>query len=102
MVDAAERGHATVAGHHRGGLMNSRLHTGIPAVAVALSISAHALAAAPTITVVRALFPTVQQRSGTGRLDDAALPYALTNPVFVDVAGDSRISPIWAEAITTR
>ena len=38
----------------------------------------------------RSLFPVVQQAAASGTADDAALPYALTNPIFVDVDGNGR------------
>ena len=38
----------------------------------------------------RSLFPVVQQAAASGTADEAALPYALTNPVFVDVDGNGR------------
>jgi hypothetical protein len=34
------------------------------------------------------LYPDVQLRSESGLQADAAMPYALTNPVFVDVDGN--------------
>jgi len=36
------------------------------------------------------LFPVVQQPAGSGTAEDAALPYALTNPIFIDVDGNGR------------
>ena len=50
----------------------------------------------------RTLYPSIQQRSGSGRMQDAAVPYALTNPIFVDVDGDGKVSPIWPEKIAVR
>jgi hypothetical protein len=50
----------------------------------------------------RTLFPTVQQRSSNGRIEEAAVPYALTNPVFVDIGGDGKITPVWPEKIAIR
>jgi hypothetical protein len=50
----------------------------------------------------KTLFPTIQQRSGNGTLEDAATPYALTNPIFVDVDGDGKVSPIWPEKTAIR
>jgi hypothetical protein len=38
----------------------------------------------------RSLFPVVQQAAASGTADEAALPYALTNPIFVDVDGNGR------------
>ena len=54
------------------------------------------------VTGRKTLFPTIQQRSGNGAPEDAAMPYALTNPIFVDVDGDGKISPIWPEKISIR
>jgi hypothetical protein len=45
------------------------------------------------------LFPVKQSRSGDGSLEKAALPYALTNPVFVDVDGNGRFDPPWPEKL---
>ncbi len=39
------------------------------------------------------LYPVVQERSWTGLQADAVTPYALTNPVFVDVDGNGRFDP---------
>jgi hypothetical protein len=39
------------------------------------------------------LYPVVQVRSRSGQLVDAVTPYALTNPVFVDVDGNGRFDP---------
>jgi hypothetical protein len=50
----------------------------------------------------RTLYPTIQQRSGSGRIQDAAIPYALTNPIYVDIDGDGKVSPIWPEKIAIR
>jgi hypothetical protein len=41
----------------------------------------------------------LQQSSESGLLEDAALPYALTNPVFMDVDGDGKFDPLFAEKI---
>ena len=41
----------------------------------------------------RTLYPVLQRPSDTGLLEDGALPYALTNPVFVDVDGNGRFDP---------
>lgn len=48
------------------------------------------------------LYPTVQQRSGNGDPAGAPLPYALTNPIFVDVDGDGKISAVWPDKIVVR
>jgi hypothetical protein len=45
------------------------------------------------------LFPMLQQRSGDGRPEEAALPYALTNPILVDADGDGRSDPVWPEKV---
>lgn len=46
------------------------------------------------------LYPVVQQRAGSGgAADAAAFPYAMTNPIFFDVDGDGKCSPVWAEKI---
>ncbi len=39
------------------------------------------------------LYPVVQERSWSGLQADAVTPYALTNPVFVDVDGNGRFDP---------
>jgi hypothetical protein len=41
----------------------------------------------------RTLFPVLQQFARSGELKDAAFPYALTNPVFVDVDGNGKFNP---------
>ncbi len=45
----------------------------------------------------RSLYPLIQQRSGDGTSAEAALPYALTNPIFVDANADGRSDPVWPE-----
>jgi hypothetical protein len=45
------------------------------------------------------LFPVLQRPSRTGALEDGTLPYALTNPVFVDVDGNGRFDPPLPEKI---
>jgi hypothetical protein len=45
------------------------------------------------------LFPVLQSPSRTGDLEDGTLPYALTNPVFVDVNGNGRFDPPLPEKI---
>ncbi len=47
----------------------------------------------------KTLYPVVQQRSYEGQPDTAAFPYALTNPVFVDVDGNGRFDPPWHEKV---
>jgi hypothetical protein len=41
----------------------------------------------------RSLYPVLQKYSRKGLLKDAALPYALTNPVFIDVDGNGKFDP---------
>jgi hypothetical protein len=48
------------------------------------------------------LFPVIQQRSGDGSAESAALPYALTNPVFFDVDGNGRFDPPLPEKVSVR
>lgn len=50
----------------------------------------------------RSLYPIVQQRSGDGAAADAALPYAITNPIFVDADGDGRSDPVWPDKIVVK
>jgi hypothetical protein len=47
----------------------------------------------------RTLFPVLQQPSRSGLLKDGTLPYALTNPVFVDVDGNAKFDPPFPEKI---
>ena len=48
------------------------------------------------------LYPLIQQRSGDGSAGDAALPYAITNPIFVDANGDGRSDPVWPEKLVIK
>lgn len=48
---------------------------------------------------MRSLFPVLQRRADDGLLERAALPYALTNPVFIDRDGNLRFDPPWPEKI---
>ncbi|MBS3819716.1 CehA/McbA family metallohydrolase [bacterium] len=41
----------------------------------------------------RSLFPVLQSSSYNGKMENATLPYALTNPVFVDVDGNGKFDP---------
>ena len=41
----------------------------------------------------RSLFPVVQRLSRSGQAEKAALPYAITNPVFIDFDGNGRFDP---------
>jgi hypothetical protein len=50
----------------------------------------------------RSLFPLVQQRSHNGTTAEAALPYAITNPIFVDADGDGRSDPVWPGKILVK
>jgi hypothetical protein len=50
----------------------------------------------------RPLYPLIQQRSGDGSPQDAALPYALTNPLLVDADGDGRLDPVWPEKVVVK
>jgi hypothetical protein len=50
----------------------------------------------------KSLFPTVQQRSRDGTADGAPMPYALTNPIFVDVDGDGTIAAVWPDRVAVR
>ena len=43
----------------------------------------------------KTLYPVVQQPSLTAQLKDAALPYALSNPIFVDADGNGRFDSPW-------
>jgi hypothetical protein len=47
----------------------------------------------------KTLFPVLQRPSETGLPEDGTLPYALTNPVFVDVDGNGRFDPPLPEKI---
>ncbi len=47
----------------------------------------------------KTLFPVLQESSTSGLLEDAAIPYALTNPVFIDVDGNQKFNPPLAEKI---
>jgi hypothetical protein len=47
----------------------------------------------------KSLYPVVQATSRDGFLKDAALPYALTNPVFLDVDGNGVFDPPLAHLI---
>jgi hypothetical protein len=47
----------------------------------------------------KSLYPVVQRTSKDGLLEEAVIPYALTNPVFVDVDGNGIYDPPMAHAI---
>jgi hypothetical protein len=50
----------------------------------------------------RSLYPLIQQRSGDGGPEEAARPYALTNPILVDANGDGRSDPVWPEKVVVK
>ena len=50
----------------------------------------------------KSMFPTIQQRSGDGQAGNAAVPYALTNPIFADVDGNGKIDPVWPEKVAIK
>jgi hypothetical protein len=41
----------------------------------------------------KTLFPVLQSPSETGLFEDGTIPYALTNPVWIDVDGNGRFDP---------
>ena len=47
----------------------------------------------------RSLFPVLQRSSPTGLFEHVSLPYALTNPIFVDVDGNGKFDPLYPEKI---
>lgn len=47
----------------------------------------------------KSLFPVLQSQARNGRLESASLPYALTNPVFIDADGTGRFDPPWPDKI---
>ena len=47
----------------------------------------------------KSLYPVVQGQSEGGLPENAILPYALTNPIFVDVDGNNRFDPPAQEKI---
>jgi len=50
----------------------------------------------------RSLYPLIQQRSGDGTPKEAALPYALTNPILVDANADGRSDAVWPEKVVIK
>jgi hypothetical protein len=50
----------------------------------------------------RSLFPVVQKPAGDGLATNASLPYAITNPVFVDADGNGRFDPLWPEKVKVK
>jgi len=47
----------------------------------------------------KTLFPVLQDASPNGLLENGTLPYALTNPVFVDVDGNAKFDPLFNRKI---
>ena len=47
----------------------------------------------------RSLYPVLQQISFSGEADETTLPYAITNPVFIDVDGNGKFDPLFPEKI---
>jgi hypothetical protein len=47
----------------------------------------------------RTLYPVVQRQTADGLPTNAALPYALTNPIFIDVDGNGKFDPVWPEKV---
>ena len=47
----------------------------------------------------KSLYPVLQRSSRSGLIQNAALPYALTNPVFIDVDGNGKFDPPFPEKI---
>jgi hypothetical protein len=45
------------------------------------------------VTGDRSLFPVIQNLSRSGQAEKAALPYAITNPVFIDYDGNAHFDP---------
>ena len=45
------------------------------------------------------LYPVLQRASQSGLKEHATLPYALTNPVYIDVDGNGRFDPPWEHKI---
>jgi hypothetical protein len=43
----------------------------------------------------KTLYPVVQRQTAEGLPANASLPYALTNPIFVDVDGNGKFDPPW-------
>ena len=51
------------------------------------------------ITGRKSLYPVVQKKHSSGGSERGPLPYALTNPVLIDVDGNGRFDPPWPEKI---
>jgi hypothetical protein len=47
----------------------------------------------------KTLYPVVQAQSTGGLPVNATLPYAITNPIFVDVDGNGTYDPVWPEKV---
>ncbi len=47
----------------------------------------------------KTLYPVLQSPSRTGSREDGTLPYALTNPIFVDIDGNGRFDPPLPEKV---
>ena len=47
----------------------------------------------------KTLYPVVERLTGDGLPVNASLPYALTNPVFVDVDGNGKFDPPWPDKV---
>lgn len=47
----------------------------------------------------KTLYPVVERLTADGLPVNASLPYALTNPVFVDVDGNGRFDPPWPDKV---
>jgi hypothetical protein len=45
------------------------------------------------------LFPVLQRTSGSGEIKESIIPYALTNPVFIDINGNGIFDPPISEKI---
>jgi len=50
----------------------------------------------------RTLYPLFQQRSDDGTPEDAARPYASTNPIFIAADNNGRSNPVWPEKVTVK
>jgi len=47
----------------------------------------------------KTLYPVIQRQTGEGLPANASLPYALTNPIFIDVDGNGRFDPPWPDKV---
>lgn len=48
------------------------------------------------------LYPVIQQRTGATEAEGVVVPYALTNPIFVDADGNGACDPVWPEKLVIR